>query len=123
MRLRLRFFACSALDLAEIQAPAQQLTCSTRLLIGWLELPRTAGVCSTVVAQQVDNSAGMTASHSVPNNLGPTLMIVLGACMTPLVIGIPIVIVALAQLRTREGHRTYGHLISRFGFSLKGCPR
>lgn len=65
----------------------------------------------------------MAGSPGAPNNLGPTLMIVLGACMTPLVIGIPIVVFALAQLRTRDGHRTYGHLLPRFPLTLRGLPR
>jgi hypothetical protein len=52
----------------------------------------------------------MNAAQASPNNLGPTLMIVLGACMAPLGIGIPIVLFALAQLRTKDGHRTYRHL-------------
>lgn len=55
----------------------------------------------------------MTASRSAPNNLGPTLLIVLGACMTPLLVGIPIVLLALSRLRTRDGHRTYAKLLPK----------
>jgi hypothetical protein len=55
----------------------------------------------------------MTASRSAPNNLGPTLLIVLGACMTPLIIGIPIMLLALSRLRTRDGHRTYANLMPK----------
>jgi hypothetical protein len=55
----------------------------------------------------------MTASRSAPNNLGPTLLIVLGACMTPLIIGIPIILIALSRVRTRDGHRTYANLMPK----------
>ena len=65
----------------------------------------------------------MKATQSPPNNLGPTLMIVLGACTTPLGIGIPIILFALAQLRTKDGYRTYQHLSPRLSLILKTSSR
>lgn len=52
----------------------------------------------------------MSMDLPTPNNLGATLLIVVGACMTPLLIGIPIVLYALAQLRAQDGTRTYSFL-------------
>lgn len=85
-------------------------------MIGWREL-RQRRFRAGRLELQLHSGNRMSASRGLPNNFGPTLLIVLGACMTPLLIGVPIVLFALAQLRTREGHRTYGHLLPtlRFG--------
>ena len=50
----------------------------------------------------------MHSSHPMrapvtPDNLGPTLLLFLGLLMAPLGLGIPIVVVALARIRTHEG--------------------
>ena len=38
-----------------------------------------------------------------PNNLGPTLLLVLGLLTLPLGVGVPLVLLGLAQIRTHEG--------------------
>ncbi|MFZ0409594.1 MAG: hypothetical protein WAM11_16015 [Cyanobium sp.] len=38
-----------------------------------------------------------------PNNLGPTLLLAVGLLSSPLVVGVPLVIVALAGVRTAAG--------------------
>lgn len=53
----------------------------------------------------------MTATPAAPNNLAATLLIVLGFSMIPLLLGIPILLYGLSQLRTRDGRRTYQHLL------------
>jgi hypothetical protein len=52
----------------------------------------------------------MTASPAVPNNLGPTLLILLGFSLIPLLLGLPILLYGLSQLRSSDGRRTYQHL-------------
>ena len=66
---------------------------------------------------------GMAASRGIPNNFGPTLLIVLGAGMTPLLIGVPLVLYALAQLRTRDGDRTFAHLLPVLRAGKASLPR
>ena len=61
----------------------------------------------------------MKALPNAPNNLGPTLLIVLGACMTPFVVGFPILLFALSQLKTKDGYRTYAYLTPRLLPSIK----
>lgn len=53
----------------------------------------------------------MTTVPTAPNNLGATLLIALGFSLLPLLFGIPIVLYGLSLLRTREGQRTYQHLL------------
>ena len=38
-----------------------------------------------------------------PNNLGPTLLLVIGLLSSPLMVGVPLVIVALGAVRTAAG--------------------
>ena len=38
-----------------------------------------------------------------PNNLGPTLLLILGLLTLPLGVGIPVVLLGLAQIRTDQG--------------------
>ncbi|MCX5966787.1 MAG: hypothetical protein NTV57_03890 [Cyanobacteria bacterium] len=38
-----------------------------------------------------------------PNNLGPTLLLAIGLLSSPLLVGVPLVIVALAAVRTTSG--------------------
>jgi hypothetical protein len=40
---------------------------------------------------------------AIPNNLGPTLLIAVGAFALPLGIGLPLLLLGLARVRTREG--------------------
>ena len=48
--------------------------------------------------------SGVTApSQRVPNNLGPTLLITLGAAMLPLGFGVLVLLIGLAQLRRADG--------------------
>lgn len=39
----------------------------------------------------------------MPNNLGPTLLIAIGVLTSPLVFGVPLVLVGLALVRTAQG--------------------
>lgn len=43
------------------------------------------------------------ALQSVPNNLGPTLLLVVGFLMAPLLIGVPLLLLGLAMLRSADG--------------------
>ena len=38
-----------------------------------------------------------------PNNLGPTLLLYIGVLTLPLGVGIPVLLLGLAQIRTMEG--------------------
>lgn len=52
----------------------------------------------------------MSATHQgkpLPNNLGATLVIIIGVLTIPGLIGIPMLLYGLSELRTREGRRTY----------------
>lgn len=51
----------------------------------------------------------MTTS-AIPNNLGPTLLIVLGVLLLPLGIGLPLLLLALARVRTWQGQRAWPRL-------------
>lgn len=46
----------------------------------------------------------------LPNNLGPTLLLAIGLMVSPLLIGVPLVILGLARLRTAEGQRALPEL-------------
>jgi hypothetical protein len=41
--------------------------------------------------------------HPVPNNLGPTLLLVVGFLMAPLLIGVPLLLLGLSMLRSADG--------------------
>ena len=53
-----------------------------------------------------------TSDHSqeLPNNLGATFLIIIGMISIPGLIGLPMVLYGLSELRTREGRRTYAAL-------------
>ena len=40
---------------------------------------------------------------SFPNNLGPTLLVLLGLLTAPLLVGVPLLLLGLAWIRTAEG--------------------
>ncbi|MFM7362876.1 MAG: hypothetical protein ACKO6F_08060 [Cyanobium sp.] len=40
---------------------------------------------------------------SPPNNLGPTLLLALGLLSAPLLVGVPLLLLGLAQIRTAAG--------------------
>jgi hypothetical protein len=42
---------------------------------------------------------------ATPNNLGPTLLIIGGSFLLPLLLGIPILLLGLSQLRRADGSR------------------
>jgi cytochrome bd-type quinol oxidase subunit 1 len=48
--------------------------------------------------------------RAIPNNLGPTLLIALGVLLVPLGIGLPLLLLALAQVRTWQGQRAWPQL-------------
>lgn len=54
----------------------------------------------------------MLASRTspLPNNLGPTLLLAIGLIISPLLIGVPLVLLGLARLRTAEGHKALPEL-------------
>jgi hypothetical protein len=39
----------------------------------------------------------------LPNNLGPTLLLILGVMVSPLLIGVPLILLGLSRVRTAEG--------------------
>lgn len=39
----------------------------------------------------------------LPNNLGPTLLVIVGLIVSPLLIGMPLVMLGLSRVRTAEG--------------------
>ncbi len=43
------------------------------------------------------------AVRPVPNNLGPTLLLAVGFLMVPLLIGVPLLVLGLALLRSADG--------------------
>ena len=43
------------------------------------------------------------ALRPVPNNLGPTLLLAVGFLMAPLLIGVPLLVLGLALLRSADG--------------------
>lgn len=49
-------------------------------------------------------------NQDLPNNLGATLLIIIGILSIPALIGLPLLLFGLAELRTREGRRTYASL-------------
>ena len=52
-----------------------------------------------------------TGPHTpLPNNLGATLLIIIGMLSVPGLIGLPLLLYGLSELRTRDGRRTYANL-------------
>lgn len=56
----------------------------------------------------------------IPNNLGPTLLLVVGLLLLPLGVGLPLLLLSLARVRTWQGrpacprlHRGLGRLLTR----------
>lgn len=43
------------------------------------------------------------SSPATPNNLGPTLLLMVGLLLLPLGVGLPLLLLGLAQVRTWEG--------------------
>lgn len=52
----------------------------------------------------------MTPGQTLPNNLGPTLLIGLGCGLLPLLLGLPLVLYGLSRVRSVDGRRTYAFL-------------
>ncbi len=46
----------------------------------------------------------------IPNNLGPTLLLILALLLLPLVIGVPLLLVALARVRTWQNQPAFPRL-------------
>ncbi len=53
------------------------------------------------MAQQSPTSA----ISELPNNFGPTLLIIGGSFLVPLLLGIPLVLLGISQLRRADGTR------------------
>ena len=51
------------------------------------------------------------STPELPNNFGATLLIVAGLLSAPALIGIPLLLYGLSQLRARDGRRTYAFLL------------
>jgi len=45
----------------------------------------------------------LASAAPIPNNLGPTLLLAVGVPLLPLLIGAPLVLLGLAQLRAADG--------------------
>ena len=53
----------------------------------------------------------------LPNNFGPTLLIMAGLWLSPLVVGVPILLIGLSQLRDQHGRQSFPFAFSvPFGF-------
>ena len=48
---------------------------------------------------------------AIPNNLRPTVLIIAGCFLAPLLVGVPLILWGLSRLRGRDGNRTYGFLL------------
>jgi len=48
---------------------------------------------------------------AIPNNLRPTVLIIAGCFLVPLLVGVPLILWGLSRLRDRDGNRTYGFLL------------
>ncbi len=44
---------------------------------------------------------------AIPNNFGPTLLIIAGLWLTPVLVGIPILWLGITQLRDHQGRRSF----------------
>lgn len=65
------------------------------------------------------------ASLAIPNNLGPTLLIALAVVLLPLGIGLPLLLIALARVRTWQGKRACPRLhrsLKRLAAPLRVLP-
>lgn len=69
------------------------------------------------------------AIHPVPNNLGPTLLLVVGVLLAPLLIGVPLLLLGLSMLRSADGTPALPSLARSMGrwapgpHQPKNCPR
>ncbi len=57
------------------------------------------------------SSPVQSPSGAVPNNLRPTFVIMAGCVLAPVLVGLPLILLGLSQLRRRDGTRTYGFLL------------
>lgn len=83
--------------------------------------PRETGRCGPshwiLGANAIDRLAAThPAMHStpIPNNLGPTLLLVMALLLLPLGIGVPLLLISLAQVRTWQGQPAYPRLHAAF---------
>lgn len=59
----------------------------------------------------------------IPNNLGPTLLLVVGLLLLPLGVGLPLLLLSLAQVRTWQGQPAFPRLHRGLGRLLTARPR
>ena len=62
-------------------------------------------------------------SAPIPNNLGPTLMLVMALLLLPLGIGLPLLLVALARVRTWQGQPAFPRLHQGLQRLREALPR
>lgn len=43
------------------------------------------------------------ATPTIPNNLGPTLLVAVGMVMLPLLVGLPLLLLGLSRIRNAQG--------------------
>ena len=53
------------------------------------------------------SSAPSREAAPIPNNFGPTLLIIAGLSLTPALVGVPILWLGLSQLRDHQGRRSF----------------
>ena len=58
----------------------------------------------------MSSPSGSLTTPSLPNNLGPTLLIALGAVTLPIGIGVVPLLIGLAELRCANGRRSLPQL-------------
>lgn len=63
------------------------------------------------------------SSTPIPNNLGPTLLLVVGLLLLPVGVGLPLLLLSLAQVRTWQGEPAFPRLHRGLGRLLTSRPR
>lgn len=54
------------------------------------------------------NPGPLTSSEA--NNFGPFVLIVLGLILSPVVVGLPLLLFAISRIRSMDGQRDFRHL-------------
>lgn len=60
-------------------------------------------VSSQSMTAVLPGGPAMASPQPLPNNLGPTLLLVIGIPLLPLLIGVPLLLLGLARLRDADG--------------------
>lgn len=59
----------------------------------------------------------------IPNNLGPTLLLVAGLLLLPLGVGLPLLLLSLARVRTWQDQPAFPRLHRGLGRLLSALPK